>query len=809
MTQIFREFAPLYWAAGLPVIPLKKRDKRPILNEWQTYGENMPSDAIQKHWLSTHPESNIGLPFGPASGLCAIDVDTLDAEQIKAIESVLPQSPWIRVGKKGYGAVFKWEGQRNFKIRDDQNQSIVEFLGLGNQLVLPPSIHPDTGKAYVSNTNLWEVVSGIPPLGSDIEERLRSALGVAGFSLSHEGRSKPLEVVPEGQRDIQLVRHAGYLARVVLGIDKAQQFSLGEAIHQMYHWVEAYTSKVAGDAMDPDKGVSKLLEFLLKDVEGGRTMPDGWDNDLTDDQRDHPTIKLIAEKNQAERWTLEKARDWIAEQTSKNPTDQDWCFNKIVELVDKVSRDEQFGEFHFAALIPVLQQSTSLKLSKPDLKKMFKEARASDEEAAQDHEAIAKQVLAELDRGGEVRFDKGSFWQWGGAHFSKVPHDDVTKLVGSLVKNNPLAKRTSDYTQITKLVAMIASRPLEESEERGVNFANGFLDISGELHPHNPRFGATFTMPFNYIPARAGEAHKWMTYLERAWGEEPDYVDRVKALQEAFAATMFGIAARYQRAFLLHGRPKTGKTTALEVLRALMPSDATAALPPDLWGQRFSLVQLIGAALNSCGELPEASLIGGDIFKKVIEGGEVSCEFKGRDIFTFRPISAHWFASNHLPRTRDTSPGFTRRWLVFDFNKIVTAEERMPNFHEILVAEEREAIAAWAVEGLKRLLEQREYTLPASHKAREDQILRSNNSVFAFIESSEKVAKEGQTDVRELFDVYLFYQKEVSRGGGVSFESFRHMLGDLGFHVEEYRDPMRVMRFKVEGISLKAMGDAA
>src|SRR3546814_1119241 len=78
-------------------------------------------------------------------------------------------------------------------------------------------------------------------------------------------------------------------------------------------------------------------------------------------------------------------------------------------------------------------------------------------------------------------------------------------------------------------------------------------------------------MPFNYVPERAGEAHKWLRYLADAWGDDHDYVEKVMALQEAFAATMFGIAPRFQRAILLYGPAGTGKSQVLEVLRALMP----------------------------------------------------------------------------------------------------------------------------------------------------------------------------------------------------------------------------------------------
>jgi P4 family phage/plasmid primase-like protien len=311
-------------------------------------------------------------------------------------------------------------------------------------------------------------------------------------------------------------------------------------------------------------------------------------------------------------------------------------------------------------------------------------------------------------------------------------------------------------------------------------------------------------MPFNYIPERAGEAHKWLEFLEQAWGDDEDYTEKVMALQEAFAATMFGIAPQYQRAFLLHGRAKTGKTQALEVLRELMPSDSRTSLPPALWGERFQLSNLVGKTLNICGELPEESVIGGEKFKLVVGGEPVSSEFKGADIFDFKPVAAHWFASNFLPRSRDTSGGFVRRWLIFDFTRVVPDEERVVDFYKVLIAEEREAIAAWAMQGLKRLVAQGDYTQPSSHKRRLNQVLRANNSVAAFLQSSDRLIfdAEGSADLRAVYDQYEFYQKSIAGGWTVKYERFTQMLEELGYESTPYRDAAGILRAKVHGFKI-------
>lgn len=804
---VFSEFAPLYWAAGIPVMPLKRRSKAPILNEWVSYGRVAPTRAVQDHWLEAYPDSNIGLPFGPASGLCAIDIDSEDPEVVDAIMDCLPASPWTRIGKKGCGLIFRWQGQKNFKVRNDEGM-LCEFLGLGNQLVMPPSIHPDTGEAYTSNTHLWEVLDKVQVLGLDIEEKLRAALGVKGYSLAHDGRSAPLIVVPQGERDIQLVRHAGYLARVVLGIDKNAKFTLAEAMNHMEVWVRDFTSGVAGDDMDPQKGVAKLLEFLLKDVENGRTLPEGWDNGLNADQLAHSAIAALGVKNEVQRWNFIKAKDWINEQVALHPDDDNWALARVQELITKLAADENFTDTDFNAVIPVLRRALGeIELSKPDIKRAFKDARKGDDENAADHEAIAQQVIEELTRGGEIRWSQGSFWQWQGSCFALLSDEDIYEHISKNIKGNMLSRRHNDYAAIVKVVKILVRKELVETLEMGVNFANGFLDVAGVLHEHSPKFGKTFTMPFNYVPERATEAHKWFEYLETSWGDDPDYNEKVMALQEAFAATMFGIAPKFQRVILLFGKGGTGKSQGLDVLRAMMPPAAISSVSPHIWGDRFGLSDMVGKTLNICGELPERANIDGRSFKGVVAGEDQRTERKNQDAFDFKPIAAHWFASNFLPKSEDTSDGFVRRWLILEFNRVVPDAERIRDYSQVLIAEEREAIAAWAVQGLRRLLAKGDYTQPSSHLFKLKQIKRTNNSVAAFLESSTKIRPRedddlGHADLMECFDQYAWHTREVARGYPVAFERFMQMVAELGYDISQYADHEGVMRYQAAGLKV-------
>src|SRR3546814_12838661 len=109
-------------------------------------------------------------------------------------------------------------------------------------------------------------------------------------------------------------------------------------------------------------------------------------------------------------------------------------------------------------------------------------------------------------------------------------------------------------------------------------------------------------MPFNYVPERAGEAHKWLRYLEDAWGADHDYVEKLMALQEAFAAPLFVIAPRFQRAIPLYGPAAPANSQPSEVLRSLCPPKAPSPTPPATGGGAFHLSVLFVPPLNLCGQ---------------------------------------------------------------------------------------------------------------------------------------------------------------------------------------------------------------
>ena len=155
---MFSEFSTKYFERDLVVIPL--RGKAPVIKNWSKFAEVFPSDMLIDSWEKKYSKFNIGLLCGKLSGVVAVDID-----KDSALDMV-PLSPVVKRGAKGETRFFKYNGEVNFKRHDLG----IELLSNGNQTVIPPSVHPDTGQAYkwtTPDTLLDYDIDDLPVLPDD------------------------------------------------------------------------------------------------------------------------------------------------------------------------------------------------------------------------------------------------------------------------------------------------------------------------------------------------------------------------------------------------------------------------------------------------------------------------------------------------------------------------------------------------------------------------------------------------------------------------------------------------------------------
>jgi phage/plasmid-associated DNA primase len=729
---IFALTAPRYYAAGLPVIPLYPMEKKPVPNDWSRYFDHPVEPEQQAQWIESCRDGNIGIVLGPQSGIVMMDIDTEDVKLMNVIEQLLPRSPWRRVGKKGFMLAYRYSGLKTFRIKNTSGQTICEMLSARTQSVLPPSIHPDTMQPYLANCDLVDVHKNLVPLDDNIEAMLRAALTEAGVELSHSGWTRVVDYASAGSRDTSLTERAGLFAYAVMRGDR----SVKEAIGMLQAYAADFVENVAGDPIDIDKHVRNMLKFLQRDVfEKAKVLPTGWDEGLTDEDKKAYGLEFSKEQEEA---TFEDLKSFLIDEFERFPKDSPQRAAAIDKALFKVATTSNLNKLEEDRLLEFIALSGGMGVKVGTLRSRVKELRMGDIKG-QDQSEIARAAIKDLEALYAIRAHNGFIWKWAGSHWDKVDDQFILSKISSDYGHLAACKKFNDMKGVYAVMRMLLTQGIKTIDVKGVNFANGFLTEDLKLLPHDSGYGMTYTLPFRYLPETAGKSDMFFEFLRKSWGDDDDCEEKIAALQEALAVTLFGLGPRYQRAILLQGAPKSGKSQLLKIAQALVPDSARAAVPPNEWADKFLPTQMFEKIINVAGELSEKKAVDGQRFKDIIDGAEMSGQLKGGQIFRFSPVCTHWFASNHYPRTEDTSEGFNRRWLVLQFNRPVKASERRLDLGDVIVVEEREAIVAWAVQSMPRLRARNEYTIPASHAQTMREVANLNNSVRFFLMESGKV----------------------------------------------------------------------
>lgn len=758
---IFGTEAPKYWAQGMSVVPLRVGEKRPIFNDWTQWKDKLPTPEEMGDWCVRYDVNNIGLVLGKQSNITVIDIDTTDPELEAAILRCLPPSPWVRVGAKGRVLAYKWNGHSTKRIHDTEDRVVFEILSAGSQVALPPSIHPTTKMPYTSNCNLFEVIDQLVTLPIDFEEKVRHELSkFIKLKDKSETTFKINAHVPLGARDMQMNRAAGRFSYSVF--DKNNPVPLLRAFDLMQSWFDDNVEKVQGDNIDVGKGMKQILQYVIHDVTvKGKMLPTGWDEGLTPEQKKEWGLEFDAAN---EEWTFAQIEQYIQDAIKTAASPNDPKIHLAVDFIlQKMAKSQGLNEVDIERIYQLMRTATRNSVSVAAYKRRVRELQRGPI-AGENHTEIAEAVIDEFNRKyGQIAFHQGILWRYSGSHWEVLNEQELLSVIAREYGALTAAKKANDHAGVVKIVKMLVPQTIKKIEELiGINFANGFMGADMRMVPHSADYGMTYTLPFRYNPEVAAKFPMFNKVLHDAWAHNPDYEQKRIALQQMICAILFGMGTKLQRAFLLYGVGSSGKSVIMNIISDMVPKEARQAVKPEDWHDKFLGTMLTGCLLNVAGELSESARIDGASFKQIVAGEEMMGQHKFGQLFKFRPIASHLFASNYLPKTKDTSDGFNRRWLILYFDRAVPESERVIGLSSMIVSQEMEAIVAWALEAMPNLVANN-FTLPASHHYYADEMAMANSTVRQWM-AERVVNKEGA--VTKDKDFYLDYWKFCTKIGG-------------------------------------------
>ena len=290
-----------------------------------------------------------------------------------------------------------------------------------------------------------------------------------------------------------------------------------------------------------------------------------------------------------------------------------------------------------------------------------------------------------------------------------------------------------------------------------VNLENGMYDIkTGGICDHSKDYLSTIRIPVRYDPKVSyGFINEWL---------ESTLVD-ADCIQ--LACELLGYClipdTTMAKAFMLVGAGANGKSTFLTVLENFIGQDNISKVPlQELSDHRFKRAELFGKLVNLFADLDNRALESTTYFKTVVTGDSIDAEKKNQNPFSFRPFARLVFSANEIPRSRDRSFAYYRRWCIIPFDKQFMGLDDKKGLADALSRPENlSALLNCALPELKRIIDRQSFSEPAKVKEALNEYEKQNDPIKAFVAECCQFDAMARVERGSLYDKFCQYCDET------------------------------------------------
>lgn len=328
-------------------------------------------------------------------------------------------------------------------------------------------------------------------------------------------------------------------------------------------------------------------------------------------------------------------------------------------------------------------------------------------------------------------------------HFEPKPEEKTrTEFYAKVLANN--VHRRSFFTDTT---------------EGKINFKNGVLDLNvsdSKLLNHSPERGFRGVLPYDFDPRAEAEVFKeWLRGI--MLGDQ----ELMNVLQEFMGYIVRGGEYKYHKALWLGGVGRNGKSTFVDLLKALIGVGNFSVLSiKGLMNDKFAGADLDGKIANFSEETSPQELADSGPFKNLTGDGDIFAQKKYGDPYAFRNRAKLIMTYNTIPDLKDLSPGMLSRPLIVPFRKIIKEKEQDRSIKKKLFAE-LPGIFNFAMDGWRRLEEQEGFTHSKKSNEALQKIREESCNAYQWIENHVEFEKDFNINGVGKNSLELFYPLDL------------------------------------------------
>ena len=358
---------------------------------------------------------------------------------------------------------------------------------------------------------------------------------------------------------------------------------------------------------------------------------------------------------------------------------------------------------------------------------------------------------------------------------------NATDMMDNLCLRHLRSLPAKSRTEVAKYIGGILAESVPSADPRFITFNNGVLDIE-TMQLSEP----TSDVITRNIIRHDYKADAYCSLTDRTLDKISCYDPQVRAIIEECIG--YGMYRRNElsKAFIFTGEKANGKSTLMDVLQYLYGDGNCSNLDIGELDERFSTAELAGKLVNIGDDISDEFLSGRSIsmFKKIVSGNPLKGEYKGENIFFFKPYVKLFFSANEIPRMKDKTGAVLRRMVIIPFNARFTPDD--PDYDPYIVTklkseESVQYLIRLGIAGLKRVLVNKDFTHATVVAKALAAYELENNPILSFINdvTVEGIVERPTDDVYKQYCVYCYengfkalsknpFSKELMRNAGVN-----------------------------------------
>lgn len=288
-----------------------------------------------------------------------------------------------------------------------------------------------------------------------------------------------------------------------------------------------------------------------------------------------------------------------------------------------------------------------------------------------------------------------------------------------------------------------------------LNLSNGMLSPKDKTFlDHESILYSTMRLPYEY--KEDASCDLWLKTLNEILENDKN---KIEILQEFFGYCLTR-DTKYHKALLLLGESRSGKSTILSTLRAMIGENNCSSVPLKYIANPQCTSMLVNKLVNIDTDVSAKAVEFEAEFKTITSGEPLHSNQKYILPFDFIPFCKLIMAANIFPRITDHSSAFYNRLILVPCDRVFEPKEQNKDLPEQLKSE-LSGILNWSLEGLNRIQERKGFKEYDFMNEAVKELEDDNNPINLFFDEHIEIDLETYIEKGELYEKYKLWTEKT------------------------------------------------